>query len=135
VSAVIVAADLLALAGVVALTLAVQPRRAWRDAAEHSRAFWLAWLVLAVGAGVAGALRLGPGWPATAWLGTCVALGGLQPSMLADLADTRRYIRRCRAAALLPRLPEGPQLEPICWHAPPELALVAPDGTEGRLSA
>jgi hypothetical protein len=133
VSAVIVAADLLALAGVVALTLAVQPRRAWRDAAEHSRAFWLAWLVLAVGAGVAGTLRLGPGWPATAWLGACVAVGGLQPSMLADLLDTRRHIRRCQAAALLPHLPEGPLLEPICWHAPPEL--LVPGGVADRLTA
>ena len=132
VNAAIVAADLLALAGVVALTLAAQPGRAWREAAEHSRAFWLGWLILAVGVGVAGVLRAGLGWPGTAWLAGWVALGGLQPSMVADLLDTRRHVRRCRAAALRPAVPAVPTLEPICWHAPPALAAA---WVEDRLSA
>lgn len=131
-SAAIVAADLLALAGVVALALAVQPRRAWRAAARHSRAFWLGWLIFAVGVGAAGAVKAGPGWTSTAWLCSWVALGALQPSMLGDLIDTRRYIRRCQAASIAPTVPANPGLPPISWHAPP--ALVAAPRVE-RLSA
>ena len=81
----------------------------WRaDAAEHRRAFWLTWLVVAVGIGVAGTVHLGPGSPGTAWLGAWVALGCGQPSLLADLVDTRRHLRRCRAAALRARAHRRP---------------------------
>jgi len=131
-SAAIVAADLLALAGLVGLAIVVQPGRAWRDAAEHRRAFWLTWLVVAVGIGVAGAVHLGPGWPGTAWLGAWVALGCGQPSLLADLVDTRRHLRRCRAAALRPALAADPLLAPICWHAPPALTIAAASWAPAR---
>jgi hypothetical protein len=79
-----------------------------------------------VGVGVAGAVRTRPGWIGTAWLGGCVALGGLQPSMFADLIDTRRYLRRSRMAVVVPMRPAGPALPPI-WHAPPDRR-VAPSG-------
>jgi len=126
------AADVLAVAGLFALAFAVQPGRAWRDAAEHSRALWLGWMLVAVGIGVAGALWAGPGWPGTAWLAACVAFGCGQPSLLADLLDTRRHVRRCRAAALRPALAAGPLVEPICWHAPRALTIAVPSRAPAR---
>jgi hypothetical protein len=131
-SAAIVAADLLAVAGLVGLAIVVQPGRAWRQAAEHGRAFWLVWDVAAVGIGVAGAVHLGPGWPGTACLGAWVALGCGQPSLLADLLDTRRHVRRCRAAARRPPLAAGPFLAPISWHAPPALTMAVPSWAPTR---
>jgi hypothetical protein len=130
--AAIAAADVLAVAGLFALTLAVQPRRVWRDAAEHSRAFWLGWVLVAIGIGVAGALRVGPGWPGTAWLAACVAFGCGQPPLLADLLDTRRHVRRCRTAAVRPAPAAGPLVEPICWHAPPALTIAVPSRAPAR---
>ena len=49
------------------VVLVVQPSHAWRDAAEHGRAFWLAWIGVCVAVGLA-PLVDGFGWPGVAWL-------------------------------------------------------------------
>ena len=128
----VAAADLLAFSRVVALVLVVQPQRDWRGAATHSRAFWLGRLTLAVGVGVAGAVRAGPSPPGTTWLGAWVARGGLQPSMLADLIDARRDLYRCRTAPVAACRPARPALPPTSSHA---LARVAPPAALSGLSA
>jgi hypothetical protein len=75
-----------------------QPRPVWRDAAEHSRGFWLAWATTSVTVGLAPAAA---GWTsdgtAAVWLAACCAFAALQPAMWADVLEVRRDVaRRCR---------------------------------------
>jgi hypothetical protein len=112
------------------LVVAAHPRGAWRGAAEHARAFWLGWALLAAGLGAAGLLRAGVGWASVAWLAVWVAVGVLAPSMVTDVLDARRLRRRRpvladRGAAL------GVVLPPIRWHAP-EVLPAGPVGFPAR---
>jgi hypothetical protein len=99
-------------------TLLVQPRRAWRDAAEHSRAFWVAWLLVGTGVGLAGPAAVGvSSWGGAAWLGFWAAVGSVQPSMIGDVLEMRRLERRRRQPSTPAALTEPP-LRPIRWRAP-----------------
>ena len=116
------------------LVLAGQPGAAWRDAAEHARAFWLGWALLGAGLGAAGPLWAGLSWSSVAWLAVWVAVGFLQPSMVTDVLDTRRLVRRRR---VLTRHPAdlAVVLPPIRWHAPGALPAGPVDLPARRLSA
>jgi len=103
------------------LVVVAQPGAAWRDAAEHARAFWLGWALLAAGLGAAGLLRAGVSWAGVAWLAVWVAAGFLQPSMVTDVLDTRRLVRRRRALARRRPPDLAVVLPPIRWHAPDAL--------------
>jgi len=116
------------------LVVVAQPGAAWRDAAEHARAFWLGWALLAAGLGAAGLLRAGITWASVAWLAAWVALGSRPPSKVTAVLDTRRLARRRR---LLARHPAdlGRVLPPIRWHAADALPAGPRDLTAERLSA
>lgn len=84
--------------GLVCLALLVvraQPARSWDESAEHSRAFWLSWIV---GSAAAGLLPLvdGLGWAAATWLALWCAFGALQPAFVADVLEVRRHLARMR---------------------------------------
>jgi len=102
------------------LVLAAQPGAAWRDAAEHGRACWLGWALLAAGLGAAGLLRAGVSWAGVAWLAVWVAVGLLQPSMVTEVLDTRRLLWRRQVLADRPA-DLAVVLPPILWHAPDAL--------------
>ena len=104
---------------VVALAvLALQPRRAWQAAAEHSRAFWARWATGWALLGLAAAVLVGPGGMAAAGLAAGCLIGSLQPSMIADLLDVRRLGQLRRQQAGMPRPAVEPPLRPIAWRAP-----------------
>ena len=88
----IVAIGLVCLALIV---LGAQPARSWRDAAEHSRVFWLWWMV---GSAAVGLLPLvdGLGWAGTTWLALWCAFAALQPAFVADVLEVRRHLNRMR---------------------------------------
>lgn len=110
-------APLLLLVPVAALgVLAVQPGRAWRAGAEHSRWFWAAWVVTGLIIGAAGRAALGSG-VGIAWLVLWCGLGSLQPSMIADVLDARRQRRRRPGPSRSP-VPETEPTRPIHWQAP-----------------
>jgi hypothetical protein len=70
-----------------------QPRPVWRDAAEHSRQFWVVWAVGSVVVGLGPAVGgLMSDWVAAIWLTVCCAFAALQPAMWADVVDVRRDI-------------------------------------------
>src|SRR6202011_4148434 len=94
---------------------AAEPRRARRDAAEHARAFWVAWALGGAGLGLAGPLTAGVSWGGAGWLAFWVAAGSVQPSMLTDVLEVRRLRQR---QASLPVAPEAAPLPPIHWRAP-----------------
>jgi hypothetical protein len=107
----------LVVATTVIATLLVQPRLAWRDAAEHSRLFWVVWALAGVSLGVGGLLLLGVRWRGAGWLAFWVAVGSLQPSMVTDVLDVRQLRRWRRHQADSPTTPEA-ALRPIRWEAP-----------------
>ena len=122
-----------AMAAGATLVVAAQPGAAWRDAAEHTRAFWLGWALLAAGLGAAGLLRTGITWASVAWLAAWVALGSRPPSVVTDVLDTRRLERRRRLLARRPS--DGRVLPPIRWHAADALPAGPRDLPAHRLSA
>lgn len=95
----------------------VQPRQAWRDAAEHTRAFWVSWALVGVGVGLAGPVMAGVGWAGASWLAGWVAVGSAEPSMISDVLEVRRLRLRRRQAKPPPTTVEPP-LRPIRWRAP-----------------
>jgi len=104
---------------VVALAaLAAQPRRAWRAAAEHSRAFWALWATGWASLGLAATMLAGPGWMAAPGLAAGCLIGSLQPSMIADLLDVRRLGQLRRQPAWTSSPAVEPPLRPIVWRAP-----------------
>jgi hypothetical protein len=117
---------LFAVAGIAAAAVLGPPSSSWRGAAEHSRGFWLAWIVGFAALGFAGPATSGLGWVPMGWFALWTTVGTLQPSMVADLVEVRRFGRRRRAVprmpvvASVPRIPNvtamaGPQ--PIRWQA------------------
>jgi hypothetical protein len=107
-----------AVVGLAAIAVLVSSSGAWRGAAEHSRGFWLAWIVGFAALGFAGPATSGPGWGPTAWFVFWSAVGALQPSMLADVADVRRFGRRQVAVARMPRAAVVAPPPTIRWQAP-----------------
>jgi hypothetical protein len=104
--------------GVVVIALAVllaQPSSAWRDAAEHTRRFWVAWALVACTVAAIGPTFLGPGVAGGAWLAGFAGVGVLQPALVADVVDVRILVRRRRWVATLPAA--APVLRPIRWRA------------------
>jgi hypothetical protein len=128
--AILAVAAVVAAAGGLVVVLA-QPSRAWRDAAEHERRFWVGWDLAAVGLGAGGIVVLSLGWAGAAWITFWCVVGGLQPAMIADVRDVRRLRRRVgRVAPAAP--PPEPALAPIRWHAP---RLVAERGVDRLATA
>ncbi len=115
-SAVILAAAALAAATAALLVVLAQPVRAWRDAAEHRRAFWVGWDLAATAVGAVGLVVAGLGWAGAGWITFWCVVGSLQPAMIADVRDVRRLLRRARPApGGAP--PVEPAVAPIRWHA------------------
>jgi hypothetical protein len=117
----ITAAVALGVVFVVLVIVVAQPSRAWRAAAEHSRLFWLAWIVLSLAVGAAPAAATELDWATAAWLAVCCALGTLQPAMIADLLDIRRHIafgRRAPRSGPPPIVVDADGMAPIHWRAP-----------------
>jgi hypothetical protein len=99
---VVVAAVLsIAVVGAALFVVFSQPRPVWRDAAEHSRWFWLWWMSASVVVGlipaVTGAFA---DWGAIVWLEACCAFAIFQPAMIADVLEVRRDVARRRHATL-----------------------------------
>jgi hypothetical protein len=118
---------LFAVAGIAAAAVLGPPSSSWRGAAEHSRGFWLAWIVGFAALGFAGPATSGLGWVPMGWFALWTTVGTLQPSMVADLVEVRRFGRRrlrvprMPIVASVPPMPSvtamaGPQ--PIRWRAP-----------------
>jgi hypothetical protein len=103
--------------GVAAAAVLAPPGRSWRAAAEHSRGFWLAWIVGFAALGFGGPATVGLGWAPTAWLAVWSAVGALQPSMVADLVEVRRFTRR-RLAVVPARGPTVAAAPRVRGHAP-----------------
>ena len=114
----------LAFAVVVAMQIVVvlQPRRVWREAAEHSKVFWLVWALGSVAIGAVPAALGGWGWGAAAWLAVWCGCAALQPAMVVDLFEVRRQVRRRRTVTLDRRRQRatGASLPPIRWRADAE---------------
>ena len=104
-----------AIIGLAAAAVLAPTGRSWRSAAEHSRAFWLAWILAFAGLGFAGPATAGLGWVSMAWLAWWSAVAALQPSMVADLVEVHRFGKRALA-----RTPGPPVLAmpAIRWQAP-----------------
>lgn len=118
---------LFAVSGIAAAAVLAPPTSSWRAAAEHSRGFWLAWIVGFAVLGFAGPATSGLGWVPMGWFALWTTVGTLQPSMIADLVEVRRFRRRrlavprIRSVAPVTRMPNvtvmaGPQ--PIRWRNP-----------------
>lgn len=123
-----------AVAGLAAVAVLIPRRSAWRGAAEHSRAFWLAWIIGGTGLGFAGPATFGLGWVPLAWFVFWTALGTLQPSMVIDLLEARRFGRRQLVTARRPpsapttkvtRARAGVTGPPIRWQPPPAASVPA----------
>ncbi|MBM3672256.1 MAG: hypothetical protein FJW86_08780 [Actinobacteria bacterium] len=94
--------------GFVMFVVLSQPRPVWRDAAEHSRQFWMLWAVASVVAGLAPAVGgLMSDWAAAIWLTVCCAFAALQPAMWADVVDVRRDIELRRRVLIEKRKRAG----------------------------
>jgi len=94
----------IAAVGFVLFVVYSQPRPVWRDAAEHSRAFWLWWGVISVAVGLIPAIAgLWDGWVAAVWLAFWCAFAALQPALHADVLEVRRDIARRRRSTLAKR--------------------------------
>jgi hypothetical protein len=127
---------LFALVGIAAAAVLAPPTSSWRAAAEHSRGFWLAWIVGFAALGFAGPATSGLGWVAMSWFALWTAVGTLQPSMVADLVEVRRCSRRRLAVPPSPIVASVDRLanvtviagpRPIRWRAP-----AAPAGRAAR---
>ena len=112
----------LAVAALAVLVLWAQPARSWDAAAEHSRAFWSAWIVASVVIGLLPTIE-GFGWGAAAWLAVCCGFGALQPAFVIDVVEVRRHLarirergQRARAEARI-RLEGGAPRDSISWRA------------------
>ncbi len=114
----VLAAAALGVVLVAVAALVVQPRRAWREAAEHARLFWLIWALSWAALGLAIAVLAGPGWVGAGGLAGACLIGSAQPSMIADLLDVRRLGRLRRRQAWMPLAAPEPTLRPIAWEAP-----------------
>jgi hypothetical protein len=118
------ALSLVAVAGALGLALLVvaQPRRAWREAAEHSKQLWGGWVLGLVAVGVAVTASRGVGWPSAILVLACCALAVLQPSLLGDLREVRSHVQRNKHRPHDPVPPSGvasmPDLAPIRWTPP-----------------
>jgi hypothetical protein len=87
--------------GIAVFVVFSQPWPVWRDAAEHSRRFWLAWATVSVSVGLLPAVTgLLDDWGAGVWLIACCAFAALQPAMVADILEVRRDIARRRRSLL-----------------------------------
>src|SRR5437867_2652619 len=91
---------LAAVAGALGLTLAVavQPRRAWNEAAEHGKGLWGGWVLGLVAVGLVAPIVGEIAWSTTTWVAVCCGLAVAQPSLLADLREVRRHVRRAGEA-------------------------------------
>jgi|SRR5450759_79565 Na+/melibiose symporter-like transporter len=126
---------LFAIVGIAAAAVLAPPSSSWRGAAEHSRGFWVAWIVGFGALGFAGPATSGLGWVPMGWFALWTTVGTLQPSMVADLVEVRRFGRRRLATpsvASVARMPivtamAGPQ--PIRWRAPAAPPVLAARGT------
>jgi hypothetical protein len=127
---------LFAVVGIAAAAVLAPPSSSWRGAAEHSRGFWVAWIVGFAAFGFAGPATSGLGWVPMAWFALWTTVGTLQPSMVADLVEVRRFGRRrlavprMRSVSPVARMSSvtamaGPQ--PIRWQAP-----AVPGGRDAR---
>ncbi len=126
------------IAGLAAVAVLAPRSSAWRGAAEHSRAFWLAWIIGCSGLGFAGPATFGLGWVPLVWFVVWTAVGTVQPSMISDLLDVRRFGRRQLSTARRPAVTpatettgavsgvsgvSGPPL--IRWQPPPAAPVLA----------
>jgi hypothetical protein len=104
---------------VMQIVVVLQPRRVWREAAEHPKGFWLVWALGSVAMGAAPAAVGGWGWGAAAWLAIWCGCAALQPAMIVDLLEVRRQVRRRRSATLelRRRRATSASLSPIHWRA------------------
>jgi hypothetical protein len=129
---------LFAVVGIAAAAVLAPPSSSWRGAAEHSRGFWVAWIVGFAALGFAGPATSGLRWVPMGWFAFWTTVGTLQPSMVADLVEVRRFGRRRLAAPRFPSVASvahmpsvtaiaGPQ--PIRRRAPAAPAGLAPRGT------
>jgi hypothetical protein len=80
--------------GLAAAAVLAPTSRSWRGAAEHSRAFWLVWIVGFAALGFVGPATAGLGWASTAWLVWWTAVAALQPSMVVDVLEVHRFGKR-----------------------------------------
>jgi hypothetical protein len=124
-------------AGLAAVAVLAPRRAAWRGAAEHARAFWLAWIIGGTSLGFAGPATFGLGWVPLAWFAFWTAVGALQPSMVSDLLEVRRLGRRqlatARRPAATPTIGTTSTVEvmgltgppPIRWQPPPAASVPA----------
>jgi|SRR5687767_14332526 len=98
----------IAVVGFVIFVVYSQPRPVWRDAAAHSRRFWLTWAIVSVAVGlipaVTGALD---DWAAAIWLAVCCAFAALQSALHFDVLEVRRDVARRRRALLAKRSRSG----------------------------
>jgi len=116
---VVVAVVDVTLVGFVMSAVFSQPRPVWHDAAEHSRRFWFAWMMVSVTVGlVPAAAGVMSEWAAAVWLTTCCAFAALQPAMWADVLEVRRDVARRRKVLLEKRRQEEARVEAarIRWH-------------------
>jgi hypothetical protein len=107
-----------AVIGLAAVAVLASSSSAWRGAAEHSRGFWLAWIVGFAVLGFAGPATAGLGWGPTVWFVFWSAVGTVQPSMVADVMEVRRFGRRQRAVARRPPIAVVSSPPAIRWQAP-----------------
>ena len=104
--------------GIAILVVFSQPRPVWRDAAEHSRWFWLGWATVSVTVGLVPAAAGVSDWAAIVWLIACCAFAAFQPAMVADVLEVRRDIARRRRSLLgLRRREEEEGWSPIRWRS------------------
>ena len=118
-----------AVIGLAAVSVLASSSSAWRGAAEHSRGFWLAWIVGFAALGFAGPATAGLGWVPTAWFVFWSLVGTLQPSMVVDVVEVRRLGRRQLAVASRPHVAVVASPPAIRWRAPASASVPAGWGT------
>lgn len=104
----------------VLLVVLFQVRPVWRDAAEHSRWFWVSWIAASVAVGVVpAAAGWWSDWVAAIWLTVCCAFATLQPALWTDVLEVRRDVARRRHVLLEQREREQarPEAPPVRWRA------------------
>jgi len=94
----------IAVVGFVIFVVYSQPRPVWRDAAEHSRRFWLIWAIVSVAVGLLPAIAgVFDGWVAAVWLALCCSFAAFQPALHFDVLEVRRDVARRRRSLLAKR--------------------------------